>query len=174
MPTAPRTFKSMLHPAVFWGIGGVVWLLVHALQRLVPIAVQITEVELGPVRWSVCVLWIIFMAYTEGYRGFQKNFSPRVVSRALTLPGSSFVFQFLAPLYCMSFFHATRRRIIVAWVLSISIILFILLFRLLPFEWRVILDIGVVVGLGWGILSIVAHTIQIGLGRATPCDPELP
>jgi hypothetical protein len=164
----------MLHPAVLWGIGGVVWLLVHALQRLVPIAMQITEIELGPVRGSVCVLWLFFMAYTEGYRGFQTSFSPRVVSRALTLPGSSFVFQCLAPLYCMSFFHATRRRLIVAWVLSTSIILFIALFRLLPFEWRVILDVGVVVGLGWGVLSLVGHAIKVGAGRVSPCDPELP
>ncbi len=164
----------MLHPAVLWGIGGVIWLLVHALQRLVPIAIQITELELGPGRWSVCVLWLIFMAYSEGYRGFQKSFSPRVVSRALTLPGSSLLFQGLAPLYCMGFFHATRRRLIVAWVLWISIIIFILLFQALPFEWRVILDVGVVVGLGWGVLSLVAHTIVIGAGRASLCDPDLP
>ena len=30
-------------------------------------------------------LWTGFMGYTEGYKAFQKKFSPMVVTRALTL-----------------------------------------------------------------------------------------
>ena len=149
-------------------------LLVDAIMRLAPIAAQIVSLELGPGRIAFCVFWVAFMAYAEGYRGFQKNFSPRVVSRALTLPSASLPSQWLAPLYCMTFFHSTRRRLVVSWVLWICIVGFIIGIRLLPHEWRVMLDGGVVVGLAWGALSIVVHALQVLRGRASLCDPELP
>jgi len=174
MSTPPPPLRVWLHPACLWGIGGVLALLVHAILHLTPIASQVVSLELGPGKMVFCALWVVFMAYTEGYRGFQKSFSPRVVSRALTLPSASRLSQLLAPLYCMTFFHSTRRRVVASWILWFCIIGFIIGIRLLPHEWRVILDVGVVVGLGWGSLSIIGHAVQVLRGRSSLCDPELP
>lgn len=174
MSTPPPPLRVWLHPACLWGIGGVLALLVHAILHLTPIAWEVVSLDLGPGKVAFCMLWVVFMAYTEGYRGFQKSFSPRVISRALTLPSASLLAQLLAPLYCMTFFHSTRRRVIASWVLWFFIVGFIIGIRLLPHEWRAILDVGVVVGLGWGFLSIVGHALQVLRGRALLCDPELP
>jgi hypothetical protein len=60
----------------------------------------------------------------------------------------------LAPLFCMGYIYATRRRQIVSFALTTMIICFVLIARSMPQPWRGILDAGVVVGLSLGVLSI--------------------
>ena len=94
-----------------WGVGGTVLLLVEAIWRLADTALTIFLREgLTAGQTAILAAWVAFIVYVEGYRAFQKRFSPRVVARALHLarePRPLHVV--LAPLYCMTLVHATRR-----------------------------------------------------------------
>ena len=46
-------------------------------------------------------------------------------------------------------------------------------FQYLPQPWRGVLDAGVVVGLGWGILSIVALALRSIADRGIDASPEV-
>ena len=65
-----------------------------------------------------------------------------------------------APLFCMGFFHAQRRRLIISHSLTLGIIVLILLIKLLPQPWRGIVDAGVVVGLAWGLVALLIFAVQ--------------
>ena len=141
--------------AFFWGIAGVLLLLLFAVYRLAPMALELTERELTAEQWLVLGFSVIYMAYAEGYRGFHRAFAPRVVVRALYLKNHPLPLHVLfAPLFCMGYIHATRRRQLVSIGVTLAIICFIFLARTLSQPWKGILDAGVVVGLSLGILSI--------------------
>lgn len=161
--------------AGWWGIAGVVLLLGEAIARLVPIARDAFAAGLTPVQAAVATAWIVAAAYTEGWRGFQRQFSPRVVARAQHLAGLRRPWlSLLAPLYCMGLIHATRRRLIGSWALAVGIVVVVLLVRGFDQPWRGIVDGGVVVGLSWGIASIAGFAVQAARGRAMPVAPDLP
>jgi len=61
----------------------------------------------------------------------------------------------LAPIFCMGYIYTTRKRRILSIGLTLLIICFVLIAGILPQPWRGILDAGVVVGLGIGIMSIL-------------------
>jgi len=141
--------------AFCWGIAGVLLLLIFAVYRLAPMALDLTEHKLSVVQWLALGFSIIYMAYAEGYRGFHKAFAPRVVVRAIYLKSRPEPLHIIfAPLYCMGYIHATRRRQVFSIGLTLVIICFILIARTLSQPWRGILDAGVVVGLSLGIISI--------------------
>lgn len=164
-----------LHAAGAWGIAGVGALLVEAVVRLVPVARGVVATKLSTLELVILVGWVLIGGYAEGYRGFHKQFSPRVVARALHLgehPRPLYVV--LAPLYCMGLLHATRRRVITSWTLTLGIVLVVLLVRQLAHPWRGIVDAGVVVGLSWGVGSIAYFTVQALRGCAMPVPPDVP
>lgn len=157
---------------VAWGIGGVLLLLMQGLARLAPIAAEALAMDLTILHWGSLVPWVAFMVYAEGWRGFHQRFSPRVVARAFHLARAPRLSRaLLAPFYCMSLFASTRRGMAVAWGLMIGILLLVLLLRGTPQPWRGLVDVGVVLGLGVGSLSILWHTgISITRGPETPND----
>jgi hypothetical protein len=159
-----------------WGVGGVILVLAQALWRLTPYALEpIVSGMLGPAELALYLAWILFNAYAEGYRGFQRAFSPRVVARAFHLarhPKPLHVL--LAPVYCMALFHASRRRLVAAWVLVALIVAVVAFVRRLPQPWRGIIDGGVVIGLLWGALSIVILFAIALLRNEVPPDDSLP
>ncbi len=157
-----------------WGIGGVIALLSLALYRLSPHAVEMFNHELGLWHYVGLVVSCAFMAYSEGYKGFQKAFSPRVVARAhhLTTPAAKPHWKWLAPFFCMSYFAAPRKRKIVVGILTTFIVLCVILIRYLSQPWRGIIDAGVVVGLSWGIISILCFCFQAVTGKLDH-SPEL-
>jgi hypothetical protein len=160
---------------VAWGVGGVLLLLGQALGRLVPLAVEPLLSGMTWGQWSLYVGWMLVNGYAEGYRGFQLRFAPRVVARAVHLAAHPRPWHvLLAPLFCMSFFHATRRGRAIAWGVSLGVAAAVALIRFVPQPWRGILDAGVVVGLGWGALSLVVLTVNTLRGRPPTVDPELP
>jgi hypothetical protein len=143
--------------AAVWGVLGVVALLVFALVRLTPIAMEAVVMELTPLQWSVLVINVIFMAWSEGYKGFQQRFSPRVAARALHLyrhdvPISR---KLLAPFFCFGYFDAPRRTRLTIWIGTTTIVVLVVLVQRLDQPWRGIIDAGVVIGLSWGLLSFL-------------------
>ena len=140
----------------FWGIGGVLLILMFAIYRLAPMALALLDNPLGVLHRVSLIFSIIYMAYAEGYKGFHLSFAPRVVTRATYLTQNpKFMHIALAPFFCMGYIHATRRRQLISFGLAIMIIGFVLLVRFLPQPWRGILDAGVVVGLTMGCASIL-------------------
>ncbi|HES77260.1 MAG TPA: hypothetical protein ENO09_09705 [bacterium] len=144
----------------WWGVIGVSLLIGWAVVRLSPIAAEAWAMSWGWMEWALAVPWLLFMLVGEGYRGFQKGFAPRVAARARYLREHPTTLRVaLAPAFCMGFFDATRKRMIVSWAVTTGIVLLILGVRLLPQPWRGIVDLGVVAGLSWGLVAIVVYGV---------------
>ncbi len=158
-----------------WGFSGVAALLGCAIWRLAPRAAEAFQSPLTWGQWAFLVGFAIFMLVAEGYRGFQKKFSPRTAARVRHLrdhPRPLHVL--LAPAFCMGYFHAKRRTRITAISLTFGIVLLVLLVRHLPTPWRGLVDFGVVLGLGYGIASFALFTAKALFGGEFPHSPELP
>jgi hypothetical protein len=75
----------------------------------------------------------------------------------------------------MGYIYATRKRQIISIGLTLMIICFILIARILPQPWRGIIDAGVVVGLSIGIISITYFIFLAILNpQAIEMTAELP
>ena len=143
-----------------WGIGGVLFLLIFAIFRLAPMALELERSAMSEVHWLALIFSVIYMAYAEGYKGFHLGFAPRVVVRARYLANNPRPLHvLLAPLFCMGYIYATRKRQILSFALTAMIICFVLIARSMPQPWRGIVDAGVVVGLGLGVVSIAYFLI---------------
>jgi hypothetical protein len=159
----------------FWGLAGVVLLLGSAIYRLMPLAIDAFAYDWSWYHWFTFALLIFFMAYAEGYRAFQKGFSPRVAARARYLRDHpNALHAFLAPLFCMAYFHALKRRQIVSLSVTAGIIVLVVLVRLLPQPWRGIIDGSVVVGLVWGLVSLIVFGFQAFTLERFNYSPEVP
>jgi hypothetical protein len=159
---------------LLWGLVGLFGSLVEAIVRLVPLALEPLRdgMTLGP---SLAYAgFVAFNTYAEGYRGFQRAFSPRVAARAVLLFRAPTPLRlWLAPLFLMALVDATRRRLIANWLLVLIITGLILVLRRTPQPWRGIVDAGVVTGLVWGTLATAWFLVQAARGRAPDVDPEL-
>jgi hypothetical protein len=161
--------------AAFWGFTGICLLLGSAVWRLGSMALDMPLDSFDWYHWVALVLCLGFMGFAEGYRGFQQNFSPRTAARIRYLKGHVTPLRLLlAPLFCMGFFHAQRRRQIITICLSSGIVLLILLVRLLEQPWRGIVDAGVVLGLSWGLASLALFTLQALTCDVYDVSPETP
>jgi hypothetical protein len=173
----PRERKGVLFYVVFaWGVGGVLALFARALIRLTPMAWEpIADGSLTAMQVGLYAAWIVFNAYGEGYRAFQKSFSPRVVARAYHLARQPRPFHAVfAPAYCLSLFHANRRGLAVAWIMLLVIIGLVALLRITPQPWRGIVDGGVVVALAWGAIVIVVMAVKALVSGPPPAKMNLP
>lgn len=161
--------------AAVWGIVGIVLILSSPMYRLFQISWPV--ISSGDLQWYhglFLVLSILFMAYAEGYKGFQQNFSPRVAARARYLRShAGFINGLLAPLFCMGYFGATRRRQVASLILTSMLIILIVAVSFLAQPWRTMIDAGVVVGLFWGIISVIAFALKAFLQEDFPYDAEL-
>jgi len=160
----------------YWGITGVILFLMYAVVRLTPRMLELGDYSLDPVHWAALIVFVPWMAWTEGYKGFHKAFSPRVIARAMYLRREKHpVLTLLAPMFCMGYIHATRKRKIVSWILTLMIVGLVMLLRITPQPWRGIVDAGVIVGLSLGILSLVFFWIKAESGEWThPIALDLP
>ncbi len=164
----------MRYIAILWGLGGVFLLIGSAVVRLTPYAIEAMSSDLTTLQWIVAAIWTAFMLVGEGYRGFQKQFSPRVVARAKYLSENPTPLHLVfAPFFCMAFFHATKKRKIVTWSITLGIIALIILVRQLEQPWRGIIDIGVVLGLAYGLAWVLIFAIQCFGGGKFEVDPEV-
>jgi hypothetical protein len=175
MPASNRAVSAIGWVALLWGVLGVVALVTQPLFRLTPMALEAIRSGLSGWQWAVLVAWVAINAHAEGYRGFHLRFSPRVVARAEYLAENPRpLWVLLAPLFCMSLFHASRRGLFVARALVVGIVLLVLVIRELSQPWRGIVDAGVVMGLGLGVASLLYHFVRWLLGHPPPMSPDLP
>jgi hypothetical protein len=148
--------------------------LAFAILRLSPRVAEAFALELSTSHYVFAVGFTLFMLYSEAWRGFHKKFSPRAISRALHVSRQGRpLHRLLAPIFAMGYFHATKRRLIATWILTSVIVGFVLGLRLVEQPWRGLVDLGVVVGLGAGILTLYVEAWRIARG-GEPVDPELP
>jgi hypothetical protein len=170
LPTSPWGWLALI-----WGIGGVLWLLIRAIWRMVGVVVEVDLGTLGLWHIAFGVVWTVFMAYSEGYRAFQLKFCPRVVRRALWLASAKRPWlSVLAPMVCIGLVHASRKRLVVSWSIVALIVCLIIGVRMLAQPWRGLIDAGVVVGLGWGVIAILVLAVQAFRGRPVPGELDLP
>jgi len=159
----------------FWGLAGIFLLLGFAVYRLTPRAVEAIGMGLSTWQWTVLALWTLFMAIAEGYRGFQRRFSPRVAARVRYLRDQPTVVRtILAPFFCMGYFHARRRTQITSISLTAAIIAVIILVSFCSQPWRGIIDFGVGVGLIWGMISLASFSWKALRETSFDYSPETP
>jgi hypothetical protein len=178
MASRPTTAAQL---AIFaWAVLGVIALLIEAVVRLLPRALEpIMDGSLSGAGALAYVAAIVSLGYSEGYRGFQLRFSPRVIVRALALAQptprrAKWLLILLAPMMAMGLIHANRRRLIGSWMLLLCIVTLILLVSRLEQPWRGAVDAGVVVGLSWGTVATLVPMVQALRGKPPTVDPDLP
>lgn len=176
--TATNRSERALAPLLIstWGVVGVVLLFCQAMYRLGTRAFEAVQMPLTSSQLWLLIGWSAFNLYAEGYRAFQKRFSPRVVVRAHYLGHNHTPLRVIfAPLFCMALIHSARREKVIAWATTVMILCFILLLRHVPQPWRGIVDAGVVVALAWGALvMLVLHARALVTGNVPDFPPGLP
>ena len=110
----------------------------NAIKRVLPIAIQpFIQKDLSTFQWVVYGLFSAFMAYAEGYKGFQMKFSPLIVRRAVDLDTKrTFLNVLLAGPFSMGLFGATKKRMITSWGISAGVGVLVVLVKRLPYPWR--------------------------------------
>lgn len=158
-----------------WGVLGVTAVLVSAIVRLTPLALEPLQTGMTPLQWALYVGWSAFNLYAEGYKGFQRAFVPRAIARAFYVarhPRPLHVI--LAPAFCMGLFFASRKRLMLSWGLVIGVTGLVMLVRALAQPWRGIVDAGVVLGLSYGTVALVVALVAVLRGRPITVSPQVP
>ena len=161
--------------AAIWGTLGVTFLVGKSCQSLFSRAQEALQSELSTYHWVTLVFYSLFMLYFEGYRGFQKKFSPRTAARVRYLylnPQPLHVL--LAPFFCMGYFHAKKKAQIAAIAVSLLILCVIFLMQSCPQPWRGIIDVGVILGLSYGLISFGCFLVKVFTKKNHGISPEVP
>ena len=169
--------QGRIRAGTVWGVFGFIFILSQAIYRLAPLAAEPLVDHLLDTwwKWALFVASIVFNGYAEGYKAFHRNAAPRVVARALYLTKNPRpLFIALAPLFCMGLFHATRKRLIVSWSVYAGIIALVIAVRQLSQPWRGMVDAGVVVGLAWGVISLLMYFVRAARGEPMPVSADVP
>jgi len=158
-----------------WGIGGISLLFGSALFRLYPHARELWGLPMEWVHWALLAANLVLFGYVKGYKVLHLRFSTRVAARALYIKRNPTMARILfAPFFCMGYFHATRKRKFVSYCLTALILGLIVLVRQVDQPWRGIIDAGVLLGLGWGLVSIWIFALKAFFGRGVDVSPETP
>lgn len=166
-----RMFAMM---GVYWAVIGIGLLLGLAIARLAPMALSAFESPWMWPHWLALIGCVGFMAYAEGYHGFQRSFAPRFGARCRYLyEHPSLPRVLFAPLFCMGFFGATRRRRITSLALTAMIVALIIGVEQVPQPWRGIIDAGVCVGLIWGLIATMAYAVLAFTAKDFSHPPEV-
>jgi len=173
--------KSANLLASLWAAGGFIAILGKSVKRILPLALEpfgTDAAALSTFQLGSYIAMCLWFSYVEGYKGFQLKFSPLVVARAQTLKpfqGTPVHHVLLGPFYAMGLFHATKKRKIVSWSVSTGVAIIVAVVKKFPYPWRNIVDAGVIAGLSWGSISILAIWIRAAIfGIDCSCDPALP
>lgn len=180
-PAVERPSTENVHRAAngltAWGVIGCMLLISSGVYRVVPHAIEPIWPEYTLTAWELVLYvgFIVFQAYTEGYRGFQKGVVPRILARAQWLTDHpERVHPLLAPLFVTGLFGMAKRALIVRYVFIFIIIGVIVAMKFVPQPWRGIVDGGVVIGLAWGVAAMGVGLIQMFRGSVPDADPQIP
>ncbi len=144
-----------------WALAGIFTILLLPIYRLSLITLEAFNSPVLWWYWIPTLAWLVFMIYAEGWKGFHRAWAPRTAARAHYLLSHPTVLRvLLAPLFCMCFFDASRKRKLVAWILTSFIVLLVVIVGYLPQPWRGLVDLGVVAGLCVGTASLVYHCFR--------------
>mmetsp|Transcript_99738 Transcript_99738/g.197822 ORF Transcript_99738/g.197822 Transcript_99738/m.197822 type:complete len:275 (+) Transcript_99738:44-868(+) len=162
-----------------WGTVGVISYLSFGVAKVVPIVLEGLGAIDSAWQWGLLAITLIFFAYVEGYKGFQNGFSPRVVSRAWIVSEETadapLWHKVLAPAFCIGYFHGTFKRVATSWGVTTVIFAVVIGVKQLANPYRAIIDAGVIVGLIWGIVSIIVlFASSLQNDRPPDFDPALP
>ena len=158
-----------------WGVAGFSLIMLDAINRLAGHALEAFVEPLSLLQWLSLLVIVAVMAYTEGYRGFQKSFSPRTAARAYYLyRRPDMLGVVFAPIFCMGSFRATRAPLLFAWVGTALIVSFVIALHATPQPWRGLVDTGVVVGLSWGLVSFWVSVWRVFGHAGLGVSPEVP
>lgn len=167
--------KILRNIGAVWGVVGVMFIVGYALYRLSFLAVEAFDYSFTWLQWSVFIVWGIYMAYSEGIKGFAKSFSPRVAARAQYISRHGNWHQILfAPIFCFGYYGTTRRRLIAIYALTFGIVCLIIIIRFMVQPWRGIIDFGVVLGLSIGLVTLVYSAYRAYRSREYITDPAVP
>tara|TARA_B100000029_G_scaffold515020_1_gene620106 strand:+ start:1823 stop:2374 length:552 start_codon:yes stop_codon:yes gene_type:complete len=159
-----------------WGISCIGMILIFAIVRLFSVTIDaLNNFPFFWYHWVILILVIGLMAYSEGYKGFQKSFSPRVAARARYLyMHPQPIMLLLAPLFLVGYININpcRQRNIFLLTLGIFILIFMVSFLAQP--WRGIVDAGVVIGLTWGLVSLVFYCCKVMGSQPFEYSAEVP
>jgi hypothetical protein len=161
--------------AVAWAMVGWSAVLAFAIVRLSAVAAEAWQFDFTLPQWLVLIVNSLLMLWAEGYRGFQRRFSPRAAARVLHLhQAASPLHAALAPAFCVGLVGATPRMLRMTWIGAGLIVLAVLVVQRFPQPWRGIFDVGVVLGLSWGLHSFLQLTVRALRSGAYPVDPAVP
>jgi len=160
-------------PVAVWGVGGTLIILLVAVWRIAERTQGLADIDLGVRHWAFASVWLAFMLYTEAWRGFHRQFSPRVVQRAAELPRHPLL-MVGAPVVCMGLIHATRRRLFISRGLVVAILILVQIVRRIPTPWRELVDLGVAIGLAAGTVSLAWFGLRAVAGQLPEVDPDYP
>jgi hypothetical protein len=162
--------------AAAWGLLGQLALLLAAVSRL--LAAALTGLAgATPSTWALAAGCVVTFCYFQGYRGFQRRYSPFVAGRAAHLARNPrLAHAVLAPLFCCGLVHATRRRRVATLVLYATMVVLAVGIRRLHEPYRAAVELGVACGLFWGAAALLAFAVRALAGRppATPLDLPAP
>lgn len=173
---AAATTRKPVHAVAVWGVLGFAAIVFRAVWSLTPVALApIRSGTMTALQWLLYIGWLVFMVYSEGYKGFQRKVAPRVAARAMYAARNPRpLLVILAPLFCMGLIHATRKRLIVSWCALTGIVLLVIVVRQLDQPWRGIIDGGVVAGLGWGLVAMLWYFARALQGHPMPVPADVP
>jgi len=161
--------------ASLWGVIGITASLGKAIIGMTPKAITGLTMELTLIQWAFLIGYTFFMLYFEGYKGFQKKYSPRTAARVKYLYDHPNLLRgILAPLFCMGYFHANRKTKLKAYILTFGIILLVKLVSYCPQPWLGIVDLGVMLGLSWGLIAFLIFSYQALFGKNFDHSPQTP
>jgi len=182
MPAAKLESPPRSAAVQLWSVCGVAAYLGYGVKKVVPVVLG-GCVGMSPRQWALLAATLLFFGYVEGYRGFQKGFAPRVVSRAWVVsqgsvdgrPAPPVWHKLVAPIFCIGYIHGSRKRVIASWTVTTAVFLVVVGVKRLANPYRAIIDAGVIVGLAWGVVSVLAIFLRsIAKGRPPRFDPDLP
>jgi hypothetical protein len=160
---------------VLWAWIGFSILILSAISRLTPKVLEVDWATLSWYSWTFAGLFLVMMLHSEGYRGFHCQLNPRFIARSAVLwRQPSFLRVVFAPLFCIGYFGATRKRQITSFAVTTAIVLLIVSVSFCPQPWRGLIDLGVVAGLSLGLLSLYLRLLSTLSGKTAFADPEMP
>jgi hypothetical protein len=173
-PIAPAS-PALSAAAVVWAIAGWSAVLAIAIDRLLGRGLQALFMDLTAIQWTAVVVNALLILWAEGYRGFQRRFSPRAASRVLYLSShATATTALMAPVFCVGLMGATPRILRGTWIGAALIVAAVIVVQRLPQPWRGIIDFGVAMGLTWGLVSFLQLTWVALRTRTYPADPCVP